>query len=179
MGGESDLAAPLTFALTHTDAAQPKRSALGARDLARATPRSYSNLGGAPDTSGRASEQAGDSREGDSTSPGSRSRGGTRDSSERREEASQREEEKEEPEVALSSSQQRKRKEERLSATRKRVCIREARMVRRFCNGAVALGIALTACAAFPRAVMAIDLSRFYGHFNTKRSGKSTTGSLV
>lgn len=50
-------------------------------------------------------------------------------------------------------------------------------MVRGFCNGAVALGIALTACAAFPRAVMAIDLSRFYGHFNTKRSGKSTTGS--
>lgn len=51
-------------------------------------------------------------------------------------------------------------------------------MVRRFCNGAVALGIALTACAAFPRAVVAIDLSRFYGHFNTKRSGKSTTGVL-
>lgn len=49
--------------------------------------------------------------------------------------------------------------------------VRES-MVRRFCNGAVALGIALTACAAFPRAVMAIDLSRFYGHINTKRSGK-------
>jgi hypothetical protein len=45
-------------------------------------------------------------------------------------------------------------------------------MVRGFYNGAVALGIALTACAAFPRAVMAIDLSRFYDHFNTKRSGK-------
>lgn len=60
--------------------------------------------------------------------------------------------------------------------TRERIRrIHEARMVRRFCNGAVALGIALTACAAFPRAVMAIDLSRFYGHSNTKRSGKSTT----
>lgn len=45
-------------------------------------------------------------------------------------------------------------------------------MVRRFCNGAVALSIALTACAAFPRAVMAIDLSRFYGHSNSKRTGK-------
>lgn len=81
VGGESDLAAPLTFAPTHTDAAQLKRSALGARNLARATPRSYSNLGGAPDTnSERTSEQVILARV-TVHPPGSRSREGTRDSS--------------------------------------------------------------------------------------------------
>lgn len=44
-------------------------------------------------------------------------------------------------------------------------------MVRVLCTS-FALGLALTACAAFPRAVMAIDLSRLYGHLSSKRSGK-------
>lgn len=139
-------------------------------------PRSYSNPGGAPDTNGRASDQVILTRV-TVHPPGSRSRGGTRDSSGR--------EEKKPPasERKRGSPRWSQRREERRRGRCaclqlvKRIRIREARMVRRFCNGAVALGIALTACAAFPRAVMAIDLSRFYGHFNTKRSsGKSTTG---
>lgn len=141
-------------------------------------------LVGASDTSGRASERAGDSREGERYITGfafaRRNQGffGAKRSPPRQEVRERQRRRK--PELD-SSSQRRKeeeKKRERLPATRKRVRIREARMVRRFCNGAVALGIALTACAAFPRAVMAIDLSRFYGHFNTKRSGKSTTGVL-
>lgn len=36
----------------------------------------------------------------------------------------------------------------------------------------LAIGLALTACAVFPRVAMAIDLSRFYGHIHVKRSGK-------
>ncbi|XP_012261677.1 IDLSRF-like peptide [Athalia rosae] len=43
-------------------------------------------------------------------------------------------------------------------------------MVRVLCTS-LALGLALTACAAFPRAVMAIDLSRLYGHLSAKRTG--------
>lgn len=45
-------------------------------------------------------------------------------------------------------------------------------MVQRLYTSVAALSLALSACVFFPRAVMAIDLSRFYGHFNTKRSGK-------
>lgn len=48
-------------------------------------------------------------------------------------------------------------------------------MVQRFCTSVAALSLALSACVVFPRAVMAIDLSRFYGHFNSKRSGKCRT----
>ncbi|XP_076647647.1 prohormone-4 isoform X1 [Halictus rubicundus] len=44
-------------------------------------------------------------------------------------------------------------------------------MVQRFCISVVALSLALSACLVFPRAVMAIDLSRFYDHYNSKRSG--------
>lgn len=43
-------------------------------------------------------------------------------------------------------------------------------MVQRLCTSVAALGLALTACVVFPRTVMAIDLSRFYGHFNSKRT---------
>ncbi|KAF3428632.1 hypothetical protein E2986_01803 [Frieseomelitta varia] len=44
-------------------------------------------------------------------------------------------------------------------------------MVQRFCTSVAALSLALSACLVLPRAVMAIDLSRFYGHFN-KRTAK-------
>ncbi|XP_034193120.1 prohormone-4 [Osmia lignaria lignaria] len=43
-------------------------------------------------------------------------------------------------------------------------------MVQRFCTSVAALSLALSACVVFPRAVMALDLSRFYGHFNSKRT---------
>ncbi|XP_033343067.1 prohormone-4 isoform X1 [Megalopta genalis] len=44
-------------------------------------------------------------------------------------------------------------------------------MVQRFRTSVAALSLALSACLVFPRAVMAIDLSRFHDHYNSKRSG--------
>lgn len=35
--------------------------------------------------------------------------------------------------------------------------------------------VVVAVCAAIPHAVMAIDLSRLYGHISSKRSGKTTT----
>ncbi|XP_017793412.1 PREDICTED: prohormone-4 [Habropoda laboriosa] len=43
-------------------------------------------------------------------------------------------------------------------------------MVQRFCTSVAALSLALSVCVVLPRAVMAIDLSRFYGHFISKRT---------
>jgi hypothetical protein len=40
--------------------------------------------------------------------------------------------------------------------------------------------VALTAlCVALPQSVMAIDLSRLYGHLNAKRNGEFTINNLA
>lgn len=44
-------------------------------------------------------------------------------------------------------------------------------MVHVIFSTSLAIGLALTVCACFPRVASAIDLTRFYGHIHSKRSG--------